>query len=193
MIITQHENPAEYAPTFFFNHCGRMPWSGRNQADFNSGEVVALLQFCEQEGARQGHNDAKHDRIGTREEAPFHEAFLGGYPKQLWENGYWEGVEHHSRLQELALLDSAELDDADDDMETRYERIVTDQQLLDALPHDGEFGLSRVQRLTRWSYSEASAKLNQFVSRALIAPVEGKLNRYVMAPNIKTESKQHAQ
>lgn len=193
MIITHHENPAEFAPTFFFNHCGRMPWSGRNQADFNSGEVVELLQFCEEEGARQGHNDANQDRIGTREEAPFHEAFLGGYPKQLWENAYWEGVENHSQLQELALLDSAELDDCDAGMEAEQPKIVTDQQLLGALPRDGEFGLSRVQRMTRWSYSEVSAKLEELVSRGLIAPVEGKVNTYVMATIIKPEPKHHAQ
>lgn len=97
-IITQHENPAEYAPSIFFNHCGSMPWSGRHVAAFNGLELVELFQFCEKEGHRQGRNDANQDRVGTREEAPFHQDFMGGYPKQLWENAYWCGVQEYGDL-----------------------------------------------------------------------------------------------
>lgn len=92
-IIKQHQNPAEYAPTFFFNHCGQMPWSGRHASEFTGLELVELFDFCEQEGHRQGINDAVQDRIGQREEAPFHQEFMRGYPKQLWEQAYWIGVE----------------------------------------------------------------------------------------------------
>lgn len=92
-LIIQHESPAEYAPIMSFNHCGRMPWSGRHASAFTGLELVELFQFCEEEGHRQGRNDANQDRIGTREEAPFHQDFMGGYPKQLWENAYWHGVQ----------------------------------------------------------------------------------------------------
>ena len=91
-LIIQHEKPAEYAPRISFNHCGLMPWSGRHESAFTGIELIELLSFCEEEGNRQGRNDANQDRIGTREEAPFHQHFMGGYPKQLWENAYWEGV-----------------------------------------------------------------------------------------------------
>lgn len=91
-LITQHERPAEHAPTVFFNHCGRMPWSGRHDSAFTGLELVELLQFCKQEGHRQGRIDAIQSRVGHREEAPFHQGFMGGYPKALWERSYWDGV-----------------------------------------------------------------------------------------------------
>ncbi|MGY2172113.1 hypothetical protein [Pseudomonas gingeri] len=92
-IITQHQNPAEYAPSIFFNNSGHMPWSGRHASTFSGLELVELFEFCEKEGHRQGINDANQNRIGEREEAPFHQEFMGGYPKQLWEQAYWIGVD----------------------------------------------------------------------------------------------------
>lgn len=94
-IIKQHENPAEYAPSIFFNHCGWMPWSGRHESAFTGLELIELFRFCEKEGHRQGLNDANQDRIGSREEAPFHQDFMAGYPKQLWENAYWIGAQEN--------------------------------------------------------------------------------------------------
>lgn len=91
-LIKQHEKPAEYAPEISFNHCGLMPWSGRHQSAFTGLELIDLFKFCEGEGNRQGRNDANQDRVGTREKAPFHEDFMDGYPKRLWEDAYWEGV-----------------------------------------------------------------------------------------------------
>lgn len=188
MIITQHENPAEFAPTVFFNHCGRMPWSGRCQSDFSGAEVVELLQFCESEGGRWGHNDAIQDRIGTSGQAPFHEAFLGGYPKQVWENAYWDGVNSQCQLLELGPLGGADFEGELDGFEQVHTTIETDQQLIAALPLENEFGVSRVQRLTRWGYNQASQKLKQLASQKLIIQVEGEPNRYVMAP---TKTPQH--
>lgn len=94
-LIKQHENPAEYAPHVFFNHCGAMPWSGRHVSAFSGLELIELFKFCEKEGHRQGLNDANQDRIGTREESPFHQDFMAGYPNQLWGNAYWIGVQEH--------------------------------------------------------------------------------------------------
>lgn len=91
-LIVHSHSPAEYAPDISYNHCGRMPWSGRHQSAFTGLELVELLEFCEAEGNRQGRNDANQDRIGTREEAPFHQDFLAGYPKRLWKQAYWKGV-----------------------------------------------------------------------------------------------------
>lgn len=102
-IIRFHENPAEYAPTFFFNHCGTMPWSGRHESEFSGLELIELFQFCEEEGHRQGINDANQDRIGSREEAPFHQDFMGGYPKSLWEDAYWIGVQAHDDTTPVAI------------------------------------------------------------------------------------------
>jgi len=178
MIITQHSIPAEYAPTIFFNHCGRMPWSGRSQSDFSGAMVVELLKFCEEEGGRQGRNDANQDHVGARAQAPFHEAFLGGYPKQLWESAYWEGVSEPRQFLQLVALDADDVDA----LEAVHSKFETDQQLIDALPKDGEFGLSWVQRMTRWGYNRAGEKLKQFVRQGLLIQVEGKPNRYVMAP-----------
>lgn len=92
-LIIQHENPAEYAPTVSYNHCGRMPWSGRHFSEFSGIEVVELLQFCEEEGHRQGLNDALYDRVGSREKSPFHHEFMGGFPEQAWHDAYWMGVQ----------------------------------------------------------------------------------------------------
>ncbi|WP_095158312.1 hypothetical protein [Pseudomonas sp. Irchel 3E13] len=92
-FIQQHEKPSEHAPIIFFNECGQMPWSGRHQSAFTGLEVVELLRFCEDEGQRQGFNDANQARIGSREEAPFHPEFMNGFPKKLWETAYWSGVE----------------------------------------------------------------------------------------------------
>lgn len=91
-LIVQSHNPAEYAPEISYNHCGRMPWSSRHESEFSGLELIELLAFCEAEGNRQGRNDAHQDRVGTREEAPFHREFLGGFPKRIWEQAYWEGV-----------------------------------------------------------------------------------------------------
>lgn len=103
-LITQHENPAEFAPTISYNHCGQMPWSGRHASAFSGKELIELLSFCEHEGRRQGLNDAIHQRIGAREEAPFHEEFLDGYPKKLWESCYWDGV-HESAPSTLEAIE----------------------------------------------------------------------------------------
>jgi hypothetical protein len=92
ILIRQHENPAEYAPTIFFHHCGAMPWSGRHASAFTCLELVELLAFCEEEGYRQGLNEADQDRIETRRDAPFHQDFMGGFPKKIWENAYWQGI-----------------------------------------------------------------------------------------------------
>lgn len=92
-LIVQSQNPDEYAPEISYNHCGRMPWSGRHQSAFTGLQLIELLAFCEAEGKRQGRNDANQDRIGTREEAPFHQEFLAGFPKRTWEQAYWEGVD----------------------------------------------------------------------------------------------------
>lgn len=104
-IIKQHENPAEYAPSIFFNHCGSMPWSGRHASAFTGLDLIELFKFCEDEGRRQGLNDANQDRIATREEAPFHQDFMGGYPKQLWENAYWRGVHERASTPESIELE----------------------------------------------------------------------------------------
>lgn len=191
MIITQHENPAEYAPTFFFNHCGRMPWSGRRQSDFSGVEVVELLQFCECEGGRQGHNDANQDRIGDREQAPFHEAFLGGFPKQVWENAYWKGVHGLRQFLELAALDATDTDDGSEGIDAAHTTFENDQHLIAALPLNEEFGVSRVQRLTRWGYNKTSQKLKELAIQKLIIQVEGEPNRYIMASTKSPEKNRH--
>jgi len=102
-LIVQSDNPAESAPKISFNHCGQMPWSGRHQSAFTGLELVELITFCEAEGNRQGRNDANQDRIGMREEAPFHHDFMGGYPKRLWEQAYWEGVSEFGNLTPEAI------------------------------------------------------------------------------------------
>ncbi|ELY6275858.1 hypothetical protein P2G74_16940 [Cronobacter muytjensii] len=56
---------------------------------------MELLQFCEQEGHRQGLNDALCDRVGQREHSPFHPAFMGGYPEQAWHDACWTGVQQN--------------------------------------------------------------------------------------------------
>ncbi|WP_171999131.1 hypothetical protein [Cronobacter sp. JZ38] len=56
---------------------------------------MELLQFCEQEGHRQGLNDALCDRVRQREDSPFHLAFMGGYPEQAWHDACWTGVQQN--------------------------------------------------------------------------------------------------
>ncbi|WP_210436494.1 MULTISPECIES: hypothetical protein [Pseudomonas syringae group] len=97
-LIVMNENQEEYAPYVFFNHCGAMPWSSRHASEFTGAELVELLDFCREEGHRQGLNDANQDRIGLREVAPFHVEFLRGYPKRAWEEAYWIGVHEHGDL-----------------------------------------------------------------------------------------------
>lgn len=142
-LIEQHENPAEYAPRISFNHCGRMPWSGRHASDFTGLELIELFKFCEEEGSRQGLNDANHDCIGSREEAPFHQDFMGGYPKQLWENAYWKGVHEHGNL----TLEAIELEVQEVLADPSTSHWLRDS-LTSAMPRDPVDALNDVEYLS---------------------------------------------
>lgn len=69
-----------------------MPWGGRLASKLTGLEVVAILEFCRSEGSRQGYNDAHSDRIDSGLKGPFHPELLGGFPAQVWEASYFEGI-----------------------------------------------------------------------------------------------------
>lgn len=48
-LIVQSQSPDENAPEISYNHCGRMPWSGRHQWAFTGLQLIELLAFCEAE------------------------------------------------------------------------------------------------------------------------------------------------
>ncbi|HGY2296325.1 TPA: hypothetical protein ACNV18_000039 [Pseudomonas putida] len=59
--------------------------------------------------------------------------------------------------------------------------IETDKQLIDALVFEGEFGVSKVQRLTGWGYNQAARKLEELAKQNLIRPVEEAPYRFVLS------------
>ena len=154
-LIVQCDNPAESAPMISFNQCGQMPWSGRHQSVFTGLELVELFEFCEAEGKRQGRNDANQDRIETRQEAPFHQDFMGGYPKRLWEQAYWEGVSEFGNLtQEEIDLELQEV--LADPSTTHWLR----QALTSAIPRDPVDALNDAEYLSDVLMRRCSAMAN---------------------------------
>lgn len=97
-IVQQSNDPTEYVPSIFFNHCGFMAWSGRHVSELTGMEVVSILEFCQREGSRQGWNDSLYDRVGEREAGPFHQDLLGGFPAQEWARSYRTGVQQQQAV-----------------------------------------------------------------------------------------------
>lgn len=81
------------APTYFDNARGFACWSGKNVADLSPMDVIAILEFCESEGARQGWNaEIRSDPVGQTRN-PFGTDFLEGRPARWWNANFEKGRE----------------------------------------------------------------------------------------------------
>lgn len=65
--------------------------------DLSPKELAELLDFCRNEGARRGWNDAVANRR-TGDSAPFHPALLNGEPYAEWNEAYYVGAEQHAMV-----------------------------------------------------------------------------------------------
>lgn len=91
-VITPAPNPAEVLPDYFTNSGGSASWAGRKVKELSGPDVIAVLQFCQTEGWRQGWNDARSNRVGAQQKGPFDARLLGGFPAEEWERSYLLGV-----------------------------------------------------------------------------------------------------
>lgn len=92
----------EITPAFCSNSGGSRHWGGRHESTLSAADLIAILQFCESEGWRQGWNDSLYDRVNVDRPNPhfpdlignniFHPDLLGGYPFREWNEHYRRGV-----------------------------------------------------------------------------------------------------
>lgn len=54
-----------------------------------------------------------------------------------------------------------------------HQPFETDEQLLEALALDGEFGISKVQRLAFWGYNRSARKIDDLLLAGKIKQVDG--------------------
>lgn len=59
--------------------------------------------------------------------------------------------------------------------------IDTDDKLIEALKSVGAFGVSAVQRKTRWGYNRAARKVEELLKQKRIQQVEGVPFRYILS------------
>lgn len=59
--------------------------------------------------------------------------------------------------------------------------IDTDDKLIDALKSEGAFGVSAVQRKTRWGYNRAARKVEELLEQKRIQQVDGVPYRYILS------------
>ena len=87
------------APEYSSN-IGMPVWSGLDESEFTPQIESKLSSFINAEAKRQGHNDSNQNRINENKSF-FHPDFLKGWPQNLWEEKYDEGVyEHQNPKQE---------------------------------------------------------------------------------------------
>lgn len=55
-----------------------------------------------------------------------------------------------------------------------------DEELLQALASEPQFGPSKIQRLAHWGYNRAARKIEEWLVAGKIKPVEGKPYLYVL-------------
>jgi len=86
---------ANTAPDWSCNATGSEPWSGLKESDFDDSKKQILLEFCIDEGRRQGWNDSFNSRTSDDCGNIFHPKFLSGLPFETWNKSYIGGVKEH--------------------------------------------------------------------------------------------------
>jgi hypothetical protein len=104
--VEQRDNPKKHTPSIYSEAFGYMSWGGRRAKELNAKDVVMLLEFCKEEGSRQGWNDealhCKPKRKRENERGPFHPKLLGGFPFEEWKRSYLRGVDEYCQhLEEM--------------------------------------------------------------------------------------------
>lgn len=94
MLIKQPGNEFQ-APAYSNNAIGTPEWSGVRANIFNEKLQAELTLFIVYEAVRQGHNDARYERIEYNNSNMFHHKFLGGWPHKLWNEYYFAGVSEY--------------------------------------------------------------------------------------------------
>lgn len=96
--IRSSGNPREWTPEYSTNATGGMSWGGRHASELTALDLVALLDFCREEGSRVGWNAAVNKRTDVNGSNPFHPELLGGYPYSEWATYYVQGICEHTTL-----------------------------------------------------------------------------------------------
>lgn len=76
----------EHAPVYFLNDSGSPTWAGKAVPEMTAEEAISMLQFCFDEGARQGWSDqsASTNAVDPEGSCSFHVRFAGGLPRDVW-------------------------------------------------------------------------------------------------------------
>ncbi len=83
------------APKYSDNERGEPVWSGLHSDEFTEEITQSLRLFILTEAMRQGHNDARYERVQCQN--MFHPDFLLGWPFELWAEKYQEGIESYNK------------------------------------------------------------------------------------------------
>lgn len=94
---------AQTAPHYSCNATGVARWSGRNANEFDTALVRELITFCQEEGYRQGWNDANYQRIELNGSNLFYPTFLCAVPYYAWRINYLFGVYQYERETQTPL------------------------------------------------------------------------------------------
>lgn len=82
-----------WTPKYFTNTYGETSWGGKHVSELMAIDLIAILDFCRDEGSRLGWNDANNGKADPDHSNPFHAELLGGYPHREWIEQYMTGVE----------------------------------------------------------------------------------------------------
>lgn len=88
-IIRDGSDPQEWTPQCTTNGAS---WSGKHVSELAALDLVAILEFCKNEGSRVGPNDAAPGQTDVGASNPFHADLLGGYPYREWASHYIRGI-----------------------------------------------------------------------------------------------------
>jgi len=81
------DDPEQTTPRVFSNACGYQRWGGIHESLLSAFDLVDILNYCRDEGFRQGWNNALNRRCdGDR--GPFDQRLLGGFPAAEWRRYY---------------------------------------------------------------------------------------------------------
>lgn len=82
-------DPKEWTPKRLTNGAN---WGGKHVSELTALDLVAILEYCNNEASRVGRSDAAVGQTDVDASNPFHLDLLGGYPYREWANQYIRGI-----------------------------------------------------------------------------------------------------
>jgi hypothetical protein len=98
VLIRNSGDPGERTPEYSTNATGGTSWGGKHSCELSALDLIALLDFCREEGSRVGWNDAANNRPDVAASNSFHPDLLGGYPYREWATYYVQGICEHTTV-----------------------------------------------------------------------------------------------